>query len=108
MLFGIEVLVLIYVVRGLSALRILSDVSDNIRYAINLTLEVAILFGSITAGNAMASGVGIALVGGIYILNEVSGRPVVRMAAGPTGVILSGIFLNVFAYIHLFTPITSK
>jgi len=107
-LFGIEVLVLIYVVRGLSALRILSDVSDNIRYAINLTLEVAILFGSITAGNAMASGVGIALVGGIYILNEVSGRPVVRMAAGPMGVILSGIFLNVFAYIHLFTPITIK
>ncbi len=60
-------------------------------HAMNLTLEIALLFGSISAGNAMAGGVGIALVDGIYTLNEVLGRPVVRMSAGLVGVILSGI-----------------
>ncbi|HET7641706.1 MAG TPA: YhfT family protein [Ktedonobacteraceae bacterium] len=107
-LFGVEVLILSYIATGLGKLRVIRDSSDNIRNAINLTLEVAILFGSIAAGNAMAGGVGIALVGGIYALNEALGRPVVRMAAGPVGVILAGILLNLLAYAQLFTPIVVK
>lgn len=107
-LFGVEVLILSYIATGLGRLRVIRDASDNIRNAINLTLEVAILFGSIAAGNAMAGGVGIALVGGIYVLNEVLGRPIVRMAAGPVGVILAGILLNLLAYAQLFTPIVVK
>lgn len=107
-LFGIEVLILSYIATGLGTLSVIRDATDNIRNAINLTLEVAILFGSIAAGNAMAGGIGIALVGGIYALNEAFGRPVVRMAAGPVGVILAGILLNVLAYAHLFTPIAVK
>ena len=107
-LFGLEVLLLSYVAKGLGTLRVIRDASDNIRNAINLTLEIAILFGSIAAGNAMAGGVGIALVGGIYALNEAIGRPVVRMAAGPVGVIVGGIVLNLLAYAHLFTPIAVK
>jgi len=69
---------------------------------------VAILFGSIAAGNAMAGGVGIAVVGGLYALNEALGRPVIRMAAGPVAVILAGIAFNILAYVHLFTPIVVK
>ena len=107
-LFGVEVLVLSYIATGLGKLRVIRDSTDNIRNAINLTLEVAILFGSIAAGNAMAGGVGIALVGGIYALNEALGRPVVRMAAGPVGVILAGILLNLLAYAQLFTPLVVK
>ncbi|QBD82588.1 permease [Ktedonosporobacter rubrisoli] len=108
LLFGIEVFVLSYIAKWLGTLRTVRDASDNIRNAINLTLEVAILFGSIAAANAMAGGVGIAVVGGLYALNEVLGRPVVRMAAGPVGVILAGIAFNLLAYIHLFTPIAVK
>ncbi|HTK07470.1 MAG TPA: YhfT family protein [Ktedonobacteraceae bacterium] len=108
LLFGAEVLVLSYVAKGLGALRSIRDASDNIRNAINVTLEVAILFGSLAAGNAMGAGVGIAIVGGIYALNEVLGRPVVRMASGPVGVIIAGILLNILAYAHLFTPIAIK
>jgi hypothetical protein len=108
LLFGAEVLVLSYVAKGLGSLRAIRDASDNIRNAINLTLEVAILFGSIAAGSAMAGGVGIAIVGGVYALNEVFGRPIVRMAAGPVGVIIAGILLNILAYAHLFTPIAVK
>src|SRR5947209_1660117 len=107
-LFGLEVLLLSYIAKGLGTLSVIRDASDNIRNAMNLTLEVAILFGSIAAGNAMAAGVGIALVGGIYVLNEAIGRPIVRMAAGPVGVILGGILLNLLAYVHLFTPIVVK
>jgi hypothetical protein len=107
-LFGVEVLILSYIATGIGKLRVIRDATDNIRNAMNLTLEVAILFGSIAAGNAMAGGVGIALVGGIYALNEALGRPVVRMAAGPVGVILAGILLNLLAYAQLFTPIVVK
>ncbi|GER84175.1 MAG: permease [Thermogemmatispora sp.] len=108
LLFGIEVFILSYIAKGIAALHTIRDASDNIRNAINLTLEVAILFGSLAAGNAMASGLGIAIVGGLYALNEVLGRPVVRMAAGPVGVIIAGIALNLLAYAHLFTPIPIK
>ncbi len=107
-LFGIQVFLLNYTAKGLSTLRVIHEAFDNIRNAINLTLEIAILFGSITAGNAMAGGVGIALVGSFYALNEVSGRPIVRMAIGPVGVILAGILLNLLAYAQLFTPIVVK
>lgn len=108
LLFGVEVFVLSYVAKGLGALRAIRDASDNIRNAINITLEVAILFGALAAGNAMAGGVGIAIVGGLYALNEVLGRPVVRMAAGPVGVIIAGILLNILAYAQLFTPLVVK
>jgi hypothetical protein len=107
-LFGIGVLILPHITRRLGMLSVIRDASDNIRNAIHLTLEIAVLFGSITAGNAMAAGVGMALVGGIYALNEVLGRPVIRIAAGPVGVILAGIILNLLAYAQLFTPITLK
>jgi len=56
----------------------------------------------------MAGGVGIAVVGGLYALNEALGRPVIRMAAGPVAVILAGIVFNILAYVHLFTPIVVK
>jgi hypothetical protein len=107
-LFGIEILILPSITRRLGTLSVIRGASDNIRNAIHLTLEIAFLFGSITAGNAMAAGVGIALVGGIYALNEVLGRPVIRVAAGPVAVILAGIVLNLLAYAQLFTPITVK
>src|SRR5215207_214631 len=67
-------------------------------------IGIAILFGSILAGNAMADGLGIALVGGLYALNEALDRPIVRLAAAPTAVIITGILLNVLFYLNLFKP----
>ncbi len=107
-LFTAEVWVLSYMGKGIASLSSIRDASDNIRNAINLTLEVALLFGSILAGNTMAGGVGIAVVGGVYILNEIFDRPLVRMAAGPVGVILAGVAFNILAWVHLFTPIVIK
>jgi hypothetical protein len=107
-LSGIEILILRRIALGLSWFRVARDTSDNIRNAMNLTLEIALLFGSIAAGNAMAGDIGIGLVGGLYALNEAFGRPVVRLAAGPGAVILGALLLNLLAYLHLFTPISSK
>jgi hypothetical protein len=104
LLFGAEVYLMSYVARGLSLLPSLRDASDHIRNSITATLGVAILFGSVLAGNAMGGGLGIALVGGLYVLNEALDRPLVRLAAGPTAVIITGILLNVLFYLNLFTP----
>jgi len=107
-LFSTETLPLISLARALSALYAVREASDNIRHAMHLTLEIAFLYGAITAGSAMAGGIGIALVASTYIVNEILGRPIVRMTTGLVGVILSGILLNVFVYIHLFTPSAIK
>jgi hypothetical protein len=104
-LFGAEIYLLAYIGRGLSLVPSLRESSDYIRNAITNTLGIAILFGSILAGNAMAEGLGIALVGGLYALNEALNRPLVRLAAGPTAVIITGILLNVLFYLDLFTPL---
>ena len=105
LLFGVEIYLLSYIGKGLSALPSLRESSDHIRDSITSTLGIAILFGSILAGNAMAGGLGIALVGGLYVFNEALDRPLVRLAAGPTAVIITGILLNVLFYLQLFTPI---
>ncbi|GAC1464763.1 MAG: YhfT family protein [Ktedonobacteraceae bacterium] len=107
-LFRVEILPLISLYKALSGLHAVHDASDNIRHAMHFTLEIALLYGAITSGNAMAGGVGIVLVASTYILNEILGRPIVRMTAGLVGVILAGILLNVLVYIHLFTPSAMK
>jgi len=104
LLFGIEIYLLSFIGRGLSTLPSLRESSDHLRNAITTTLGLAILFGSILAGNAMAGGLGIALVGGLILLNDALDRPIVRLAAGPTAVIITGILLNILFYLQLFTP----
>lgn len=55
----------------------------------------------------MGGGLGILLVGGLYLLNEAMGRVVVRTAAGPAAVVVGGVLLNVLYWLDLFTPLTS-
>ena len=54
------------------------------------------------AANAIAPGIGFFLVAGLYILNEIAGKPVVRMAVGPIAAILTGILVNILAVVGLF------
>ncbi|MFI6345975.1 YhfT family protein [Streptomyces sp. NPDC050560] len=103
--FALEVLALSAIGRVLGKLPTVRDSSEHLRAAITDTLQLAILFGSLMAANAMGAGLGILIVGGLYLLNEAMGRPVVRMAAAPAAVIVGGILLNVLHWLHLFTPI---
>ncbi len=103
--FAVEVLALSYIGKFLGKLPTVRDSSEHLRSAITDTLQLAILFGSLMAANAMGAGLGILVVGGLYLLNEAMGRPVVRMAAAPAAVIVGGILLNLLYWLDLFTPV---
>ncbi|MEU3214773.1 YhfT family protein [Streptomyces sp. NPDC006971] len=105
LVFAAEVLLLSRLGRLLSAFPSVRDSSEHLRSAISDTLGLAILFGSLMAANTMGGGLGVLVVGGLYLLNEAMGRPVVRMAAAPAAVVVGGIVLNVLYWLHLFTPI---
>ncbi|SER76331.1 Protein of unknown function [Streptomyces qinglanensis] len=103
--FALEVLALSSIGKVLGKLPSVRDSSEHLRNAITDSLHLAILFGSLMAANAMGGGLGILVVGGLYLLNEAMGRPVVRMAAAPTAVIIGGVLLNVLHWLDLFTPL---
>lgn len=103
--FAVEILALSSIGRLLGRLPSVRDSSQHLRGAITDTLHLAILFGSLLAANAMGGGLGILVVGGLYLCNETMGRPVVRMAAAPAAVLVGGVLLNVLHWLHLFTPV---
>ncbi|NED90037.1 permease [Streptomyces sp. SID11233] len=105
LVFAAEVLALSWIGRLLGKLPSVRDSSEHLRSAIGDTLQLAILFGSLMAANAMGGGLGILVVGGLYLLNEAMGRPVVKMAAAPAAVIIGGILLNILYWLDLFTPV---
>ncbi|MDP9751005.1 YhfT family protein [Thermoanaerobacter pentosaceus] len=76
--------------------------SDNIRTAMGQLLEVALLVGGANASNMALPGLGIFIVIGLYLLNEIAGRPIVRMAVGPVAAILVGILANILAAFGLY------
>lgn len=104
-IFFLEVLGLSTVGRWMERWPSIRDAADHIRNAITESLGLAITLGSMMAALAMGGGLGLFIVGGLYLLNEALGRPVVRMAAGPTAVILGGILLNLLAWVGLFEPL---
>ncbi|MFE9883493.1 YhfT family protein [Streptomyces scopuliridis] len=103
--FALEVLALSSIGRVLGKLPSVRDSSEHLRGAISDTLQLAILFGSLLAANVMGGGLAILIVGGLYLLNEAMGRPVVRMAAAPAAVIVGGVLLNILYWLDLFTPV---
>ncbi|PVE12694.1 YhfT family protein [Streptomyces scopuliridis] len=103
--FALEVLALSSIGRVLGKLPSVRDSSEHLRSAISDTLQLAILFGSLLAANVMGGGIAILIVGGLYLLNEAMGRPVVRMAAAPAAVIVGGVLLNILYWLDLFTPV---
>lgn len=75
LVFAVEVLALSWIGKVLGKLPSVRDSSEHLRSAIGDTLQLAILFGSLMAANAMGGGLGILVVGGLYLLNESMGRP---------------------------------
>lgn len=102
--FAVEVLALSWIGKALGRLPSVRDSSEHLRGAIGEALGLAILFGSLMAANEMGGGLGILVCGGLYLLNEAMGRPVVRMAAAPAAVLVGGVVLNLLYWLHLFTP----
>lgn len=101
-IIGVEVLLLGAIAKGLDKFPGIRKAGDNIRTAMSQLLEVALLVGGMNAANVIAPGIGFFLVAGLYILNEIAGKPVVRMAVGPIGAIITGILVNLLALVGLF------
>lgn len=105
LVIGLEVLFLDRIARFLDKFPGIRKSGDNIRSAMSKLLEVALLVGGMNAANAIAPGIGFFVVVGLYVLNEIAGKPIVRMAVGPIAAILVGILVNILSLIGLFTPV---
>jgi hypothetical protein len=99
---GAEVLLLNVIAMALDKFPGVRRCSDNIRTAIGRVLDVALLVGGMMAAQAMAPGFGLLVVTGLYCLNKMSKKPIVEMAVGPAGAILTGLLINILAVIGLY------
>lgn len=106
----LEVMLLELIGKFLGHFPSMRDASDNIRSAMNTCVEFALLIGSISACGTMGAATSAGAAGGfmigglIYLVNEVTGRKIMRMAIGPIAAIATGLILNITYLIGL-TPL---
>lgn len=101
----LEVLLLEKAAAGLDKFPGIKKSGDHVRTAMNKVLEIAIMAGSMMAGNTLAPGTGFLFVAGAYALNKTAKKSLVEIAVGPVAVIILGILLNILFAIGLYTPI---
>lgn len=101
---GFEIFSLGSIGKLLNKFPALKNSGDNIRTAMTQILEVALLVGGMNAGNIIWPGAGYFIVASLYILNEIAGRPIMRLAAGPFAAIIVGILVNIAAWVGLYIP----
>lgn len=99
-----EVLLLRSIGKWLGRYPSVRNASDNIRNAMNMLMELALLVGSVFAAIKMAGFTGFSIAIALYFLNESLGRPVQKMAAPVVAVLITGIVLNIFFWCGLFIP----
>jgi Protein of unknown function len=97
----LEVMLLNYIAKFLDKYPGVRNSGENIRSAMTKLLEVALLIGGANAANTIAPGFGFFFIAGFYLLNEIAGRPIVRMAVGPVGAIAVGIIANILVLLGL-------
>ena len=98
----LEVLLLRSVGRVLEQFPSIRNASDNIRNSMNTLMEFALLIGGVLAVMKMGSTTGFTIFAMRYFLNEVMGRPVLKIAAPAVAAILTGIILNLLYVVGLF------
>ncbi len=101
---SLEILLLEALAKMLDKFPGVKKCGDNIRTAMSKVLEVALLVGGMMAANAMAPGLGLFIVVGLYVLNKTSKKPIVDMAVGPVGAIFVGILINILYVLGLYLP----
>lgn len=100
----LEVFLLRGIGKGLQRFPSIREASDNIRTAMTNLMELALLIGSILAVIQMGGYTGFFIGALLYTVNDAVGRPVMRLAAGPTAAIITGIILNILYWLQLFVP----
>lgn len=79
--------------------------SDNIRSAMNMSMELALLLGGMFAVIKMGGYTGFFIGAMIYLGNEAMGKPIMKLAIGPIAAIITGVLLNLLYFLNLFTPL---
>lgn len=102
---SLEVLLLRSIGKWMGRFPSVRNASDNIRNAMNLLMEYALLIGAIFASIKMAGYTGFTMTTAIYFLNEALGRPVLKIAAPVVAVIITGIVLNLCFWAGIFVPV---
>jgi hypothetical protein len=70
-------------------------IADHLRNALYTTLELGLLGGCLLIGAESLGAVGFAVIGGLFMANEALGRPIIRMAAAPSALLVAAVLLNV-------------
>lgn len=81
----------------------LSKSGDHIRSGMNATLSIALTIGAFLAANAIWGEVGLMIVGGFYVINEVMGFKLPKTAIGPIAAVAVGIIYNIVVLLGLVT-----
>jgi len=105
LVISLEVLLLRSIGKWIGRFPSVRNASDNIRNAVNMLMEYALLAGAIFASIKMAGYSGFMITTAIYFLNEALGRPVLKIAAPVVAVILTGIILNLCFWAGLVIPV---
>ncbi|MGL4193091.1 MAG: YhfT family protein [Vibrio sp.] len=100
----LEILLLRSIGRFLEQFPSIRNASDNIRNSMNTLMEFALLIGGVLAVMKMGNTTGFTIFAVLYYLNEVMGRPVLKIAAPAVAAILTGIILNILFIFGLFIP----
>lgn len=87
--------------KGLSKFPELSKCGDHIRDAMLSCIGLALIAGAFLAGNAIWGEVGIMIVGGVYVVNEVTGQRIPKTAVGPLAAVAVGILYNIMIILGL-------
>lgn len=100
----LEIQLLSLLGKGLAKFPALSKSGDHIRDGMTTCIALALIAGSFLAANATWGGIGMMIVGGFYVMNEVSGERIPRTAIGPLAAAVVGIVYNLmiaFGFITL-------
>lgn len=98
----LEVFLLRAIGRFLEQFPSIRNASDNIRNSMNTLMEFALLIGGVLAVMKMGSTTGFTIFAMLFYLNEVMGRPILKIAAPAVAAILTGVILNVLHLLGLF------
>ncbi|EGU35325.1 YhfT family protein [Vibrio scophthalmi] len=98
----LEVFMLRGIGRFLEQFPSIRNASDNIRNSMNTLMEFALLIGGVLAVMKMGSTTGFTIFAMLFFLNEVMGRPVLKIAAPAVAAILTGVILNLLHVFGLF------
>ncbi|GAB3517226.1 YhfT family protein [Photobacterium alginatilyticum] len=98
----VEVMLLRKVGHFLERFPSIRNASDNIRNSMNTLMEFALLIGGVLAVMKMGETTGFTIFAVLYFLNEVMGRPILKIAAPAVAAILTGIILNLLYILGLF------